>query len=126
MADIDVRIRQRSLIEFLSAEGEMLIRIRERTKNVYGDVTVGAITVSRWTRHCNEVEGQILLAVEKRSGGSLIVVTPRNTLSDLVSSDFHLFRPVKEAYSGNQFQNEEATKTSVCQWLKEQDGAFTT
>ena len=37
MADIDVRIRQRSVIEFLTAEGEMPIRIRGRLKNVYGD-----------------------------------------------------------------------------------------
>ena len=37
MADIDVCIRQRSVIEFLTAEGEMPIRILERLKNVYGD-----------------------------------------------------------------------------------------
>ena len=40
MADIDVRIRQRSVIEFLTVEGEMPIRIHERLKNVYGDATV--------------------------------------------------------------------------------------
>ena len=39
MADIDVRIRQRFVIEFLTAEGEMPIRIHERLKNVYGDAT---------------------------------------------------------------------------------------
>ena len=33
MADIDVRIRQRSVIEFLTAEGEMPIHIHERLKN---------------------------------------------------------------------------------------------
>ena len=45
MADIDVRIRQRSVIEFLTAEGEMHIRIYERLKNVYGDATVDVSTV---------------------------------------------------------------------------------
>ena len=40
MADIDVRIRQRSVIEFLTAEGEMPMRIHDRLKNVYGDATV--------------------------------------------------------------------------------------
>ena len=37
MADIDVRIKQRSVIEFLTAEGKMPIRIHERLKHVYGD-----------------------------------------------------------------------------------------
>ena len=40
MADIDVRIRQRSAIEFMTAEGEMPIRIHETLKNVYGDATL--------------------------------------------------------------------------------------
>ena len=63
MADIDVRIRQRSVIEFLTAEGEMPIRLHERLKNVYGDATV-----RRWVRRCKEAEGQTRLADETRSG----------------------------------------------------------
>ena len=47
MTDIEVRIRQRSVIEFLTAEGEMPIRIHERLKNVYGDATVDVSTVTR-------------------------------------------------------------------------------
>ena len=47
MADIDVCIRQRSVIEFLTAEGELPIRIHERLKNVYGDATVDVSTVRR-------------------------------------------------------------------------------
>ena len=58
MADIDVRIRQRSVIEFLTAEGEMPIRIHERLKNVYGDATVDVSTVRRWVCRCKEAEGQ--------------------------------------------------------------------
>ena len=57
MADIDVRIRQRSVIE-LTAEGEMPIRIHERLKNVYGDATVDVNNVRRWVRRCKEAEGQ--------------------------------------------------------------------
>ena len=38
-------VRQRSVIEFLTAEGEMPIRIHERLKNVYGDATVDVSTV---------------------------------------------------------------------------------
>ena len=33
------------MIEFLTAEGEMPIRIHERLKNVYGDATVEVSTV---------------------------------------------------------------------------------
>ena len=36
------------MIEFLTAEGEMPIRIHERLKNVYGDTTVDVSTVGRW------------------------------------------------------------------------------
>ena len=50
--------RQRSVIEFLTAEGEMPIRIHERLKNVYGDTTVDVSTVRRWVRRCKEAEGQ--------------------------------------------------------------------
>ena len=48
MADIDVRIRQRSVIQFLTTEGEMPIRIHERLKNLYGDATVDVSTIRRW------------------------------------------------------------------------------
>ena len=48
MVDIDIRIRQRSVIEFLTSEGEMPIRIHERLTNVYGDATVDVRTVRRW------------------------------------------------------------------------------
>ena len=58
MAEIDVRIRQHSVIEFLTAEGEKPIRIHERLKNVYVDATVDVSTVRRWVRRCKEAEGQ--------------------------------------------------------------------
>ena len=55
---IPARIRQRSEIEFLTAEGEMPIRIHERLKNVYSDSTVDVSTVRRWVCRCKEAEGQ--------------------------------------------------------------------
>ena len=57
MADIDVRIRQRSVIELLTAEGEMPIRIHERLKNVCGVATVDVSTVRRWVHRCKDAEG---------------------------------------------------------------------
>ena len=41
-------VRQRSVIEFLTAEGEIPIRIHERLKNVYGEATVDVSTVRGW------------------------------------------------------------------------------
>ena len=78
MADIDVRIRQHSVIEFLTAEGEMPIRIHERLKNVYGDAIVDVSTVRRWVRRCKEAEGQTRLADETRSDRPATAVTPGN------------------------------------------------
>ena len=80
MADVDVRIRQRSVIEFLTAEGEIPIRIHERLKNVYGYATVDVSTVRRWVRRCKEAEGQTRLADETRSGRPVTAVTPCNIL----------------------------------------------
>ena len=68
MADIDVRIGQRSVIEFLTAGGEMPIRIHERLKNVYGEATVDVSTVRRWVHRYKEAEGQTRLVDETRSG----------------------------------------------------------
>ena len=55
------------MIEFLTAEGEMPIRIYERLKIVYEDATVDVSTVRRWVRRCKEAEGQTRLADETRS-----------------------------------------------------------
>ena len=49
----------RSVIEFLTAEGEMPIRINEKLKNVYWDEAVDVSTVRRWVRRCKQAEGQI-------------------------------------------------------------------
>ncbi|GJQ67846.1 hypothetical protein Trydic_g16610 [Trypoxylus dichotomus] len=71
VADIDARIRQRSVIESLNAEDEPPIRIHERLKNVYGDVTVDLNTIDD---EFVAVERQTLLADEKWTGRSLTVV----------------------------------------------------
>ena len=89
MADIDVRIRQRSVVEFLTAEGEMPIRLHERLKNVYGDATVDVGTVRRWVRGCKEAEGQTRLTDETRSGRPATTVTPGNIqrVDDIIRGD---------------------------------------
>ena len=84
-ACIPARIRQRSVIEFLTAEGEMPIRIHERLKNVYGDVS----TVRRWVRRCKEAEGQTRLADETRSGRPATAVLPTtfSEFDDIIRGD---------------------------------------
>jgi histone-lysine N-methyltransferase SETMAR len=39
---------------------------------------------------------------------------------DLVPSDFHLFRPLKEAVRGRQFSCDDDVKAAVHQWLHAQ------
>ena len=82
-------VRQRSVIEFLTAEGEMPIRIHERLKNVYGDATLYVSTVRRWVRRCKESEGQTRLADETRSCRPAIAMTPGNIqrVDDIVRGD---------------------------------------
>ena len=89
MADIDVRIRQRSVIEFLNAEGETPIRIHERLTKVYGDATVDVSTVRRWVRRCNEAVEQTPLTDQKRSGRPVTAVSPSNIqrVDDIIRGD---------------------------------------
>ena len=53
------------MIKFLTAEGEMPIRIHERLKNVYGDATVDVSTVIRWfvaVKKLKDKQGENVLA----------------------------------------------------------------
>ena len=52
-ACIPARIKQRSVIEFLTAEGEMPIRIREMLN---GDAAVDASTFRRWFVAVNKLK----------------------------------------------------------------------
>jgi hypothetical protein len=92
MADIDVRIRQHSVIEFLTANCEMPICIRERLRNVYGDATVDVSTVRRWVCRCKEAEGQTRLADEMQSGRLATAVTPGNIqrVDDIICGDYRV------------------------------------
>ncbi|GJQ84980.1 hypothetical protein Trydic_g580 [Trypoxylus dichotomus] len=65
MGDIDVRIRQSSVIELLKAKDEMWIRIHDRLKNGHDDVIVDISTVRRWT--IDEVKEQTPLTNGKWS-----------------------------------------------------------
>ena len=59
------------MIEFLTPEGEMPIRIHERPKNVYRDATVDVSNVRRWVLRCKEAEGQKGWLTKRRVAGRL-------------------------------------------------------
>ncbi|GJQ84942.1 hypothetical protein Trydic_g543 [Trypoxylus dichotomus] len=84
MADIDIRVLQRSVIEFLNAESETPLHSQERLKDVYSDVS----TVKQWVR-CNEVEGTSLAGEKRSSSAVLTAVTPSNIqrVDDIICGD---------------------------------------
>jgi len=64
-----IRVKQRAVIEFLSAEKVTPTEIHRRLKAVYGDDAVDRTTVNRWVikfRGCEP--GKPIIVDEKRSG----------------------------------------------------------
>ncbi|GFN98003.1 mariner transposase [Plakobranchus ocellatus] len=50
----DLLIKQRSVIEFLAAEGCSAANIRARMKTVYGEICISDCAVRKWTDHCRD------------------------------------------------------------------------
>jgi len=66
---LDVRYKQRSVIEFLTAEKIPPIEIHRRIEAIYGDQCVDVSTVRRWVRWFKDGElGQADLSDKTRSG----------------------------------------------------------
>lgn len=63
---MDIKEKQRAVIEFLAKEGCAPIDIHRRLKNVYGDVTIDRSNVRRWTKRFNE--GETSTKDKERSG----------------------------------------------------------
>ena len=53
-SSMDLRLKQRAVIEFLTAEGCSPIEIFYRMKAVYGEMCLDVSTVRRWTRQSRE------------------------------------------------------------------------
>ncbi|XP_005106401.1 uncharacterized protein LOC101846684 [Aplysia californica] len=51
---MNVRLKQRAVIEFLTAEGAAPIDSHRRMKHVYGEACVDVSTVRRWTKEFAE------------------------------------------------------------------------
>ena len=56
-APMDVRLRQRAVIEFLVLEGETMANIHRRLQNVYKDLTLDFSSVYRWVRRVSDMSG---------------------------------------------------------------------
>jgi len=76
VSDMEVRMKQRCVIEFLRAEIIAPNDIHRRLLNVYGDQTVGVNAVSRWVVRFSSGDSDV--KDEPRSGRPCTAVTPRN------------------------------------------------
>jgi histone-lysine N-methyltransferase SETMAR len=80
MADMSKsRFKERAVIEFLTAEGEVPIVIHRRLTNVYGEDTVSVHTVRRWVTKLKSSDTS--LADRPRSGRPATAVTDSNQQS---------------------------------------------
>jgi len=75
-SDMEVRMKQRCVIEFLHAEKIAPNDIHRRLLNVYGDQTVDVSTVRRWVVHFSSGDSDV--KDKPRSGRQCTAVTPRN------------------------------------------------
>jgi transposase len=77
-AVLDVRQKQRGLIEFLCCENETVGNIHKRLKNVQGGDAVGRSTVSRWARRLSGESGHANIRGSPRTGRPHTAQTPDN------------------------------------------------
>ena len=75
-SDMEVRMKQRCVIEFLHAEKIAPNDIHRRLLNVYGDQTVDVSTVRRWVARFSSGDSDV--KDKPRSGRPCTAVTPRN------------------------------------------------
>jgi transposase len=77
MADVvDVRTRQRAVIEFLTAEGSSPIEIHRRLRSVYGEDAIDVSSVRHWVRRFKSGEKDI--GDRPRSGRPATAATKEN------------------------------------------------
>jgi len=74
--DMEVRMKQRCVIEFLHEEKIAPNDIHRRLLNVYGDQTVDVSTARQWVAHFSSGDSDV--KDKPCSGRSCTAVTPRN------------------------------------------------
>ena len=127
-APLELRQKQRAVIEFLVAEWETPVNIHRRLQNVYMENTLDYSNVGRWVCRLNDEEvGTASVADKPRSGRPSSSVSPviRAKADALIREDRRLQTiissvPVKEGLRGQQYASDEEVKTAVKKCLKEQ------
>lgn len=88
--DMSVKMKQRVVIEFLTAENVSPTEIYRRLHSVYGDETIDRTTVNRWAIRFRENEpGHGRIGDEHRSGRPVTVTdeTHTNLVNQLIQND---------------------------------------
>ena len=76
MADNDMSIRQRAVIEFLVKEEIPAAEIHQRLQRAYGSVCMGVSSVRRWVKHFKDANKSI--QYQPQSGRPRTASTERN------------------------------------------------
>jgi [histone H3]-lysine36 N-dimethyltransferase SETMAR len=111
---MDMRMKQRAVIEFLVLEKNTVGNIHKRLQNVYGNCAVDRSTVSRWVKRTCEEHGHTDLDDQPRKGRPQTAMTEDtiDRVNNLIQSD----RRVTVAELSMQLEIGEG---SVCNILKE-------
>lgn len=112
-ATLDVRQKQRAVIEFLCCENETVGNIHKRLKKVYGNAAVDRSTVSRWASRLRDDSGHGNIEDSPRSGRPRTAHTPDNVqrVNELVADDRRITVNELSRYVG-------IGEGSVCRILK--------
>ena len=81
-SSLDVRQKQRAVIEFLVSEGEPPKKFFERLVKVYGDASIAYSTVKKWVSRIKDEEDDPSLSSlqdRRRSGRPSSAVNPENS-----------------------------------------------
>ena len=86
-APMNIRLKQRAVIEFLTAEGCAPVDIHRRMSAVYGEACVDVCTVKRWTRSMRDEEAATTSLHDKARTGRPITATDerhQNSINELI------------------------------------------
>jgi transposase len=91
--DMSTRLKQRAVIEFLSAENVTPTEIHRRLQAVYGEHTVDRTTVNRWAIKFRECEPGLASIVDQPCNGRPVSMTDdkhQKQVDELIKHDTHI------------------------------------
>ena len=114
----DLLIKQRSVIEFLAAEGCSAANIHARMKTVYGEMCISDCAVRKWVRiFKGEDPRETILRDRKRSGRPLSAsdTAHREKVDCMIRAN----RRVKQKEIADAFRKNECTISPQLYWVTE-------